>query len=103
MCVPQVIFRGLKTQVHDDTVVKTWYLDGDNGGVETAIYGVIKRVFTHCLYPGGNRDVVLECEWLETVPDEDQADDVYLPQVKFNPESNLNRRARLVFLRQRAS
>ena len=79
------------------------YHDADDGGKEKPMYGVIHSIFTHCLYPGGPREVVLECEWLQTVLDQEQGNDVYLPQVRFNPDSNFNQRARLVLLRQCAA
>lgn len=99
-------FRTKSSQLgkaNDDSIVKTWYHDADDGGKEKPMYGVIQSIFTHCLYPGGPREVVLECEWLQTVLDQEQGNDVYLPQVRFNPDSNFNQRARLVLLRQCAA
>ena len=89
----------------DDSVIQTWYHDADVGGVETTIYGIINKIFTHSLYPGGPQDVLLECEWLENVPEDDQGGEVgvYLPQVRANPDSPLNQCARYVFLKQCAA
>ena len=84
-------------------MVKTWYLDGDEDGEETVVYGIIKRIFTHSLYPGGANEVFAECEWLETIPPGEQGEDVYLPQVRHSPNNNLNRRARPVLLRSCAA
>ena len=68
--------------------------------VEKSIYGIIQKLFTHRLHPGGPKDVVVECEWLENIPDDEQGEDAFLPQIRFNPVSNFNLRSRFVFLRQ---
>ena len=55
--------------------------------VEKSIYGIIKKFFTHRLHPGGSKDVVAECEWLENFPDDEQGDDDFLPQVMLVPHN----------------
>ena len=101
--VNRVQFRCRSSQMNfrkDDSVIKTWYHDSSQGGAEVTIYGVIDKMFTHSLYPGGPVDVILQVEWLEPV---DDGHDHFLPQVRFNPESQFNQRARFVFLRQCAA
>jgi hypothetical protein len=102
--VNKVQFRTQSSQQrfrNDDSVIKTWYLDE---GEETTAYGIIKKIATHSMYPGSQEEVLVEVEWLESVPDDEQADnDVYLPQVRLNPDSSFNTRSRWVFLRQCAA
>ena len=85
--------------VHDDSVVKTWYWE-ESDGTQQKAYGIIQNMFTHALYPGGPCDVVIECEWLELLGEDERAADGHLPQVRHNPASNFNLRARYTFLRQ---
>ena len=78
--------------------MKTWYLSDD--GTEKVAYGIIKKIFSHSLYSGGPKDILIECEWLDPIPSDESA---YLPQVKRNPESLFNRNCRYTFLRQVAA
>ena len=95
------LLRSQKGRKHDDSIVKTWYNDADHG--MTVIYGVIETIVAHSLYPGGPRDIFLECEWLETVPENEQDDNVFMPQIRFNPSSHFNQRARFVPLQHCAA
>jgi hypothetical protein len=101
---------------NDDSVIKTWYIDIVSGD-ELPAYGIIQRIFTHSMFSGmalvfvlkltntphtrlgGPSDVIIECEWLELIPDDEQGDDVWLPQVRKNQGSNFNIRCRYTFLR----
>lgn len=94
----KVRFAAKKGGVHDDSIVKTWYLDN---GEEHVAYGQIQRVFTHSIYPGGRKEVVVECEWLEPVLDESGKS--FLPLVRRNPDYAFNKCARFTFLRQCAA
>jgi hypothetical protein len=88
-------------RVHDDSVVKSWFLDPDTGE-EVVAYGIIKRIFEHQMYFAGPKDVILECEWLDSVPDlnDNEEGSSFLPRVRRNPDSNFNRRSRFTFLRK---
>ena len=98
--VNKVQFRTRASQQHnrhDDTVIKTWYVED---GVETTVYGIIQTIITHSMYSGGPSEVFVEVEWLEPVLVDDEA---FLPQVRHNPDSPFNLRARWTLLKQCAA
>ena len=83
---------------HNDTVVKTWYRDSNDR--ELVAYGIIQRIFTHSMFQGGPTDVLIECNWFENIPEEEQAGNTWLPQVRKNPDLAFNVSKRYTFLRQ---
>ena len=93
----KVRFQPYRGGVHDDSIIKTWYLED---GQQHVAYGQILKIFTHSMFPGGPKDVVVECEWFDPVPDNDEA---CLPQVRRNSNSAFNQSARFTFLRQCAA
>ena len=77
---------------NDDSVLKTWYLDA---GEEKTVYGIIKKIVAYSMYPGSQEEVLVSVEWLDPVPEDEQDEnDVNLPQVRLNPDSSFNMRAR---------
>ena len=56
------------------------------------------------MFPGSQIEVFVEVEWLETITgDEGDQTQVYLPQVRRNPNSAFNTRSRWIPLKQCAS
>ena len=96
-------YRTVSSQSNDEkelknnnSVVKTWSR-GPHGG-EVTWYGTITAMYDHGLYPGGPRHTIVECEWYDTIPPNDNDPKVYLPQVQKNPQSDINRTSRVAFL-----
>jgi len=56
------------------------------------VFGWILRMFNHTMHVGGPTRVIVECEWFTS------AGTKWLPQVKHDPDSYLNRDCRFVFL-----
>jgi hypothetical protein len=55
----------------DNSAIKGWYreLESPPDTPWTATYGWIKRMFLHAIYPGAEPLVVVECDWLDVLPD----------------------------------
>ena len=58
------------------------------------VFGWILRMFNHTMHVGGPTRVIVECEWFTS------AGTKWLPQVKHDPDSYINRDCRFVFLEE---
>jgi hypothetical protein len=56
----------------NNSAIKGWYHELERGANDlawTAAYGWVKRIFLHAIYPGSKPRVIVECEWLDMLPE----------------------------------
>jgi hypothetical protein len=96
-----VVFR---SQTHSPSSLATWncgimmpyIVTGHDGNPKQKVaFGVIQRMFKHCITEGAASRILLEVDWFDTGGNEFDGE---MPLVKPNPRSQWNKHNRYAFL-----